>query len=182
MFNKIKELIQYKKNGYSDHDMMNLDMYFQETISKMILDLEENKWSYPMGEFPEVNNFDIRWVNENYKEIIERYKKRDYTFEDGIYDESIRYSLILRRIAYCLRESSEEFCSYKNKYDKDWERVWDAASLADKKDLDKIFKSKEYKEIEDKLRDEEWKIYEYRTEMKNEAFDLMKEYFYSLSF
>ena len=61
---------------------------------------------------------------------------------------------ILERIIYCLHEADEEKCSVKNNY--------------------------VYKENKKLWKEKEEEIFTYRNNMKNEAFDLIKKYFWDL--
>jgi len=98
------------------------------------------------------------------------------------------------------RETDEETCSKKNPYEDEYmkafsefdekygflgEKLQTKAELEEKKRggggtihfMDEI---PEYKEIYEKHREEDEKLEKYREECKDEAIDMLKEYFFSL--
>lgn len=194
MFSKIKELKDRIFKGYSRYDLMDIDYWFQTTFVNMLSDFEKSIFGSPEVTFEDIKDYDINWVNENYKDIIrvtrenkffsEKYKDLEEfeteNFEDGIYDHFIAWKLILRRIAYCLKESSEDQCGMTNEYwDKYWNLVFDRDYKNDE-EREQILELPEIKELDKKVQ-ERWKeIDEYKTKMKDEAFELLSKWFFAL--
>lgn len=116
--------------------------------------------------------------------------------KDNIFD---RWLLILSRIAYCLEQADDEVTEIENEYQKEYDRQlwgdddsknfkewWNAHHKVVKYDkngkpkLWQLITNKPDQEIEKKYKERESEIYQYREDMKNEAFDLLKKYFYDL--
>lgn len=197
MFEKFKIKKQRAKKGYSYIDLCNIDYFFQTTFVKMIREFEEQKFGSPDLPFEEVDKFDIKWVNEEYNNIIESIRKfdwfKDYTDEEikefSIYDHYIRWRLILRRIAYCLEQSSEDLCNETNEYSDEYfkQKFGDIKSFSDllepcedNPNLYKIKDKKVNKSLERKYFKRENEIEKYRIKMKDEAFNLLSKYFFDL--
>ena len=81
----------------------------------------------------------------------------------------------LNKMIRCFEEANEDTCSIKNEYDEEFGTFWDKVI-----DNPKTNNSIEYLEISDKWRKRNDEIYDYRNKMKNEAFKLFSEYFWSL--
>lgn len=165
---------QRYKRGYADEDLFSLDYWFSTTFVNMIEDFEKNVHGYPSAnEFPELSKLDISWKQMNYNIIIEEmlndrieYNTKEELMEEyPITNDFIQWKLILKRIAYCLKESNEEYCSYKNKYSEDWINNW-----KDEPDI----------ELADKYFKECDKIYNYQCKMVKEAFSLISKYYFAL--
>lgn len=167
MFNR-KMAKQRAKRGFSDDMCWGMDYWFLETFPKMIINLRDMKNGYPELDFEEVEKFPIAWIKSTSKEIDEINKKDGYDIFD-INDGFSRWQLILTRIAYCLIQANEESTEIKNEYEEEY--------------FNQIFgntTNKNHKKLEKKYFDREEEIYKYRNEMKNEAFDLLKKYFWNL--
>ena len=197
MFEKLKIKKQRAKKGYSYMDLCDISYFFQTTFVKMIREFEEQKIGSPDLPFEEVDKFDVRWVNEEYNNIIESIKNfdwfKDYADEDikefSIYNHYIRWRLILRRIAYCLEQSSEDLCNEVNEYNEEYfkQKFGDVDSFSDllepcedNPNLYKIKDRKVNKSLERKFYKRENEIEKYRTKMKDEAFNLLSKYFFNL--
>lgn len=196
---------QRKKKGYSDCDCWNMFGWFQETFPKMIRDLRDMKHGAPELEFEEVDNFPIKWIEEQSKILLKQKKEKDYGEEIDLFGKNKifdRWWFILSRIAYCLEESDENSTTEINEYYEEYNRqVW-----GDEKELEKLsvkeFMNKFWKvekadkngkplmyslktnkpdsELDKKYWEREKEICKYREKMKDEAFDLIKKYFYNL--
>lgn len=194
---------QRKKKGYADCDCWGLYYWLGATLPKMILRLRDFKHGAPELKFEEVETFPLDWL---IPEIEKKQKEYDESDDDegfDLYSIFDRWYLILTRIAFCLQQSNEEITEIPNEYSEEYDRqIWgNRLDDLDKKSvkdwLNSIFKVKEYdekgkpktyelvtnepdKEIEEKYYQREKEIFQYREKMKDEAFDLIKKYFYAL--
>ena len=193
--NEIKR--QRAKKGYSWYDLCDIDEFFQTTFVNMIREFEENKISYPELQFEEVESFEVAWVNEQFAEIVEPIKKSKWfdncseeDFDEySIKDPYIRWRLVLRRIAYCLEQTSEELCSEVNEYQEEYfDKKFGHIKCIDdlfipNEDNPKLYKlnTKEVsKKLERKFEKRQKEIEKYKIKMKNEAFNLISKYFFNL--
>ena len=78
-----------------------------------------------------------------------------------------KWNEILDRMIFLWNELDNELCSKKNPYEEEFMKAF-------------MNEVPEYKEIHDKYMKEQKKIEEYQVQCKDEAFDLMKQYFYDL--
>lgn len=174
---------QRAKRGFSDRDVWSIEYWFSETISPMLKQLAKKKHGFQMldekGEFTHKDKLS----EEDYK-----------TFDK-------RWTDMLLHMAFLADEMSEENCSMKNPYDKDFHRIWRAfekkyGSFGEKlltddekkesqekgytkcymPDEDPIH-GEEYRKIMDLHSDYEKKIAEYRDKCKDEFFALFSKYF-----
>ena len=180
----IKRCIRWSKQrivrGYADIDCRNMFSYLQTLIPDMLQDLRDHRMGSP------------GYLGEN------------YTNEEGILVNDTcheEWDKILDKMIYLWRESKEETCSrinpYEEEYDKAFAEFHDKYGILGNKlqteaELEENKKRgggctvhfmdelPEYKEIHDLYRAEERKLGEYREQCKNEAFDMLKEYFFSL--
>ncbi len=180
----IKKCIYWSKQrivrGYADIDKWNMSHFLQTLIPDMLQDLRDNRWGSP------------GFLGEN------------YTNDEGVLVNDTchgEWNKILDHMIFLWRESKEETCSRKNPYDEEY----DAASkefhdkygfLGEKLQTETEVEENrkrggggtvhfmnelpEYKEIYERHYAEERKLEVYRAECKDEALDLLKEYFYSL--
>lgn len=205
MFYYLKEIMinrkikkERAKKGYSWIDVCNVDLFLQTTFVNMLKELEDNKNGYKELEFEEVYSFPAIWINEQYNEIIKSIKKSNWfsecTEEEieeySIYDYYIRERLIIRRIIYCLEQSTKELCSEVNEYEKEYfdKKYGDIKDLKDLfvqcEDNPKLYKLKTNevkKSLETKYIKRKNQIDKYRIKMKDEAFKLISKYFDCLS-
>lgn len=194
MFSKFKELKDRMFKGYSRYDLMDIDHWFQTTFVNMLSDFEKSLVGSPeVITLDDIKEYDINWVNENYKDIIKTTRENDYFnkyknldefeenwFEDGVYDHFIAWKLILRRIIYCLRECSDEQCSMNNEYwDKYWELVYER-EYKDDEERDKVLNDSETIKLNKKVQERNQEIDDYKEKMKNEAFELLSKWFFAL--
>lgn len=178
-----KKYYQRAKKGYSYEDLWSINNYFQTTFANMIDDFEKEKIGSPICEFKEVDLFDKEFINKVSEEIYQEIAKSKYFNDINTIDEAkeyfkndnyIKWRIVLKRIAYCLRESSEDFCSQENEY---WHRYYELNYEKDKLNEDE---QKENKKLEKQWLSREKQIDKYRTKMKDEAFKLISKYFFNL--
>lgn len=193
-FNK-KMAKQRAKRGFSDDMCWGMYNWFLETFPKMIINLRDMKHGYPELDFEEIEKIPISWIKSASKEINEINKKDGYD-EFDIEDGFNRWQLILTRIAYCLTQADEDTTEIKNEYQDEYfnqvfgdnHQIQENETFRDwwnrrfeKVESGYIMKTNEpSKELEKKYFDREKEIYEYRNKMKDEAFDLLKKYFWDL--
>ena len=166
--------------GYADCDVWSMFSYLQELMPDMLQHLKDNRHGSP------------GYLGEN------------YTNEDGILVNDTchaEWDKILDRMIFLWRETDEETCSKKNPYEDEYmkafsefdekygflgEKLQTKAELEENKKrggggtihfMDEI---PEYKEIYERHRVEDEKLEKYREECKDEAIDMLKEYFFSL--
>ena len=160
------------RRGYASIDVWSMKYWFQETFPKMIIYLRDMKHGAPEEKFEEVDNFPLLWVAEQSKILLEQKKKNGYEEEINLYNGNDkifdRWWLVLSRIAYCLQESSEDQTTEINEYTEKFDKL----TWVEQVDPDSELREKWFN------RDEE--IAEYRDKMKDEAFDLLKKYFWHL--
>ncbi|MBR4983567.1 MAG: hypothetical protein IKY94_13570 [Lachnospiraceae bacterium] len=154
--------------------------YLQRLILDMLQDLRDNRSGYP-GDLGD-----------------------NYTNEEGIlvnHTCHAEWDKILDKMIFLWRESREETCSRKNPFEEEYDKAFDefhekygvlGEKLQTEAELEENRKRggggtvhfmdelPEYKDIFEKHRAEERKLEAYREKCKNEAFDMLKEYFYSL--
>lgn len=181
---------RYKK-GFSDSDCWGMNYWLTSTFPDMILNLRDMKHGAPELPFEEFDRLPLDWKDielQKYKVIQE---KNGYEYElDSIFT---KWYILLTRIAYCLKEANEDKEIY-NPYEKDYNiAVWgedfykeksftefwdkhsekvDGGYIIKTNEPDEDLKNKYYKVEEDN-----WK---YKEQMKDEALDLLKKYFYNL--
>ena len=81
---------------------------------------------------------------------------------------SKQWDMELERMIYYFKESTDEFCSEKNEYEKEWyDSLWSAQKIEDK-------------EIRDKWLKREDAIMKYKENMKNKGLELFSKYYYDL--
>lgn len=116
--------------------------------------------------------------------------------EDTCHEE---WNCILDKMIFLWREAEKDTCSQKNPFDEAHSKAMDEFTerfglfgnkLQTEKELEENRKRggggtihfmdelPEYKEISDKYREEEKRLEEYRRKCKDEAIDMLKQYFY----
>ena len=96
---------QRKKRGFSDNDCWGMCYWFGDTFPKMVRNLRDMKHGAPELEFEEFNNFPLKWVEEESKELLKQKKEKDYEEELDLWGKEKcfdRWWFVLSRIAYCL--------------------------------------------------------------------------------
>ena len=128
----------------------------------------------------------------------------NYTNENGILVNDTcheEWNCILDKMIFLWREAEKDTCSQKNPFDEAHSKAMDEFTerfglfgnkLQTEKGLEENRKRggggtihfmdelPEYKEISDKYREEEKRLEEYRRKCKDEAIDMLKQYFYDL--
>ena len=195
---------QRKKQGFADADCWGLDYWLCDTFPKMIENLRDMKHGAPELPFEEVDNFPSLWRNDQTKILLEQKRKNGYDEEVNLFgDKSCfdRWWLVLSRIAYCLKEANIDK-DLPNEYEEEFNRqVWgdpeENRKLSFKQWWMKFNKIVEYDEkgkpklwqlvtgeqdeaIKEKYFKKEEENFRYKEQMKDEAFDLIKKYFYNL--
>lgn len=190
----IRNKIQRIKRGYSTADIYDVSYYLINLIPNLISDFEKQCFSYPIIQFEELDKIDYNWILQNYSEIIELLKKQDknktltldeLTKKYSLDNSYIQWRLILRRIVYCLTQSSEDKCKEVNEYkDEYFEQAFGKKGLLD--NLTKTHNGYTLKMnlVDPKLQENYIKrgkeIDNYRRSMKKEGFELLSNYFYSI--
>ena len=166
--------------GYADCDKWEMFDYLQHLIPDMLQDFRDNRTGSP------------GYLGEN------------YTNEEGILVNDTcheEWDKILDQMIYLWKESTEDTCTRKNPYAEEYykaHREFDkkygvfGEKLQTEKELEEnrkrggggkihfMFEVPEYKDISEKYMEEEHRIDEYRSRCKDDALDLLKEYFFSL--
>ena len=165
--------------GYADCDIWSIDCYLQRLIPDMLQTLKDTRHGSPghLGE--------------------------NYTNEDGILVNDTchtEWDRILERMIFLWRESDNDNCSRKNPYEDEMDCAF--RNFADKYGMlgeklqteEELNKNREngntvmhfmdevpeYKDIYDRYFAEEKELENYRSACKDEAIDMLKEYFYDL--
>lgn len=180
----IKRCIRWSKQrivrGYADIDRRNINSYLQVLIPDMLQDLRDHRLGSPS------------YLGENYT------NDKGVLVNDTCHEE---WDKILDKMIFLWRESREESCSLKNPYEEEYTKAFVEfyeryGILGEKLQTEDELKENqkrggggtvhfmdelpEYKEIDDVYSTEERKLEKYREQCKNEAFDMLKEHFYSL--
>lgn len=180
----IKRCIKWSKQrivrGYADIDRWNMFDYLQMLIPDMLQDLRNNRMGSP------------GYLGENYT------NDEGILVNDTCHEE---WDKILDKMIFLWRELKEETCTRKNPYEEEYSKAFDefhqkygilGEKLQTEAELEENKKRggggtvhfmdelPEYRDIYEKYRAEGYKLDEYREKCKNEALDMLKEYFYSL--
>lgn len=179
-FKCIKWSMQRIKRGYADCDVWDMYSYLQNLLPDMLQNLKDNRHGSP------------------------GYLGTNYTNEDGILvndDCHAAWDEILNRMIFLWRESNEDTCQKKNPYEeahmKNFEEFNEkygflGEKLQTKEELEEnkrrggggtvhfMSEIPEYRETDEKYREEEKQLEEYRSQCKDEAMDMMKKYFFAL--
>ena len=190
------------KKGYADCDCWGMHYWFAETFSKMIINLRDMKHGAPQQKFEEFDNLPLDWLIPELEKLEKIREKEDMEYD--IYDIFDRWYIILTRIAYCLECTDDSTFEIENEFSEEYNKqVWgDDSDLTDKtwsfdkwwnkhhvvEKYDEKGKPKLYRlvtnepdpELKEKFWNREEEIEKFREERKNEAFDLIKKYFYNL--
>lgn len=188
-FNRRMKKQRYKR-GFSDSDCWGLDYWLCETLPKMVLNLRDMKYGYPAGlKFEEYDNFPEDWKLVELDKCKKIFEKEDWTF--SFEDPMVKWYITLTRLAYCLEQANkdsylpnkyrEEYFNKlftKIKFEKDttgfkslWKKV-DKGYVYDPPKINEELKKKYLRVEEDNDL--------FRLKCKDEAMDLLKQYFYCL--
>lgn len=180
----IRKCIKWSKQrivrGYCDYDVWEMFSFLQTIIPDMLQTLKDTRMGSP------------EYLGEN------------YTNEDGILVNDTchkEWDKILDRMIFFWREVDEDTCSQKNPYDEAYTKAMTefhdkygvfGAKLQTENELEENKKRggggtvhfmnelPEYREISNKYHKEEKRLEEYRNFCKDEAMDMLKQYFFSL--
>lgn len=166
--------------GFSDYDVWEMFSFLQTIIPDMLQTLKNTRTGSP------------GYLGEN------------YTNEEGILVNDTcheEWDEILDRMIFLWREIDEVTCTQKNPYEEDYSKAMQefhdkygilGSKLQTEIELEEnkrrggggtvhfMDELPEYKEISDKYHEEEKRLDEYRSACKDEAFDMLKKYFFSL--
>lgn len=179
-FKCIKWSRQRIRRGYADCDVWDMYSYLQNLLPDMLQNLKTNRHGSP------------------------GYLGTNYTNADGILvndDCHAEWDKILARMIFLWRESNEDTCQKKNPYEEEHMKNFEefnekygllGEKLQTKEELEEnkrrggggtvhfMSEIPEYREIDEKYREEEKKLEKYRSLCKDEAMDMMKKYFFDL--
>lgn len=166
--------------GFADCDRWNMYGYLQKLIPDMLQDLRDNRWG------------SSGYLGENYT------NDEGILMNDTCHEE---WNNILERMIFLWRESDEDTCTRKNPYEEEHLHAFEEfiekyGLFGEKLQTEEELKENrkrggggimhfmrevlEYKELDDKYSEEEKRLEEYRNRSKDEAMDMLKEYFFSL--
>ena len=178
-FRCIKWSRQRITRGYADPDVWEMYGYLQMLIPDMLQYLKDNRYGSPA------------YLGEN------------YVNEDGILDNNTchaEWDKILDKMIFLWHESDEEMCSKKNPYEEEHLRAFiefeekygllgeglmteeekGEQARSGNRTLHFMNETSEYKDLDEKYMEESKKLDKYRSDCKDEAIDMLKEYFYCL--
>ena len=160
--------------GYADIDVWNMYMYLQKLLPDMLQTLKDTRHGFPL--------------------IYKSYSTEN-EFVSSIVSHA-EWKWILGRMIFFWRESLKETCTKKNPYEKKYSEAQKECSkrfgphgekLPTKEENGIIIKKlnfmddlPEYREIAQKYKEAERKLYKYRERCKDEAMNLMNEVFFCL--
>ena len=182
---------QRYKRGFSDNDCWGMNYWLTSTFPDMILNLRNMKHGAPELPFEEFDKLPLDWKDKELQKYKIIQEKNGYEYEpDSIFT---KWYILLTRMAYCLKEADGDKKIY-NPYEKDYNiavwgddfykeksftKFWDKHSekvnggyIIKTNEPDKDLKNKYFKIEEENMK--------YKENMKDEAMDLIKKYFYSL--
>lgn len=165
--------------GYSDYDAWDIGSYLQQLMPDMLQHLKDYRHGSP------------GFLGEN------------YTNNEGILVNDTchaEWDKILDHMIFLWRESNESTCSKKNPYEKEHTKAFlefekkyglfgEKLQTNEERKRNKkrgchtvhfMDELPKYKEICDKHREEDKKLEKYRSDCKDEALDMLKEYFWNL--
>lgn len=181
---------QRYKRGFSDSDCWGLDYWICETLPKMILRLRDMKHGYPCGlEFKEYDNFPKEWKLQELDKCKQVFEKEDWEF--SFEDPMVKWYITLTRIAFCLQQADKDLelpNEYREQFFNELFRDMEKDTISEwfKHLWKKVDKGYVYNppEVNKDLEKNYYKVEEendlYKVKCKNEAMDLLKEYFYCL--
>lgn len=189
---------QRMHRGFADCDVWSMYSYLQELMPAMLQYLKDNRMGSPSYlAYAEDNEEDKPHLMGDQ---ILMDKKTSDDENDGFSKSHREWDKILDRMIFLWRELDEETCSKKNPYEETHMKAFEEFSdkygflgqkLETEEEKKKLKKSgghyvhfmselPEYAEIDRLYMEEEKRLAEYRVKCKDEAFDLMKKYFFDL--
>lgn len=166
--------------GFSDYDVWEMFSFLQTIIPDMLQSLKNTRTGSP------------GYLGENYT------NEEGFLVNDTCHEE---WDKILDRMIFLWRECDEMTCTQKNPYEEEHSKAMQefhdkygllGSKLQTEKELEEnkrrggggtvhfMDELPEYKEISDKYHEEEKRLEKYRNACKDEAFDMLKQYFFSL--
>lgn len=197
--NKEKEELTFEQRmtqqriirGFSDEDCWELTNWLTTIFPQMILNLRDMKNSCPEMKFEEFDKLPEDWKQIELNKFKKLQEKQGYEYiEDDIFT---KWYILLTRMSYCLTEANEDKYIH-NPYTKEYNSAVWGEDISKIKSIKNFFKkhsvktdkgyllqmNKVDKELYEKYWEVEDKNEQYKIDMKNEAMDLIKKYFYNL--
>lgn len=143
----------------------------------------KHAWQRAIRGYDDVATWDyFSWFTNTSQKIISEMAKNHCGYPQGLTDEE--WTNILTRLAFLLKEVDEDTCSVKNEYDTEeyykLHEKWTTVKLEDGCTQLVSNYTEEDKELVDKFINREREIFEYRNKCKDEALDIIKQYFWNL--
>lgn len=188
MFRKIKDLIYLIRHGYERKDCWSLDYFLSDKFTEMILHMRKNKMGCP-GDitFNDIKDFPIDFIEHAMDFIQEEYEemkdKNEYDPPD-LFDEFTIWSIVLFRIVYCLKRTHEE--KFYNEYSEEYfKQVFGEDGFVfedydNKTGLYRLITNEPDKDLKEKYDKRQDEIESECKRNKNEAFELLSKWYYSL--
>lgn len=114
------------------------------------------------------------WFTKMSSKIIKQLADNHCGYPHGLTDE--KWTEILNRLTFLLNEVNEDTCSVKNEFEESYHNSLDLYIELNKALPNANFPNK----FADDYFEKEKEIFEYRNKCKDEALDLIKEYFWNL--
>lgn len=158
---EIKYKWQRAFRGYSTLDRWSIDSWFEEVMPRILTDYKKNLHGCPV-------QFTIRKDGTDYQSV----------------DEGMEaWKAILDRMIFCFTEMNEESCSMKNEFDEEYHNEIYNPKFGNNisKNQQMIHSPKKVEpELEQKYKQKQNEIIEYREKMKDEGFILFSKYYWDL--
>ena len=193
-FRSLKWAWQRATKGYCDLDTYGVGDWFLNTLPDMLESIKNNRVGFPSVLLEEgIAHYGLKSMDE--------YNAASEELRDNIDDYgNEKWSEILSRLIFLLRDANEDTCTKVNPYDEEYTRIskefrakygeWGEKLLTDeqKAEAEKTgshpvylpYHMPEYKEISDLYFNEEHKIREYQVQCKDKAIEMFSKWFYSL--
>lgn len=196
LFRSLKWAWQRTTKGYCELDTYSVGDWLLNTLPDMCESIDNKRCGYPSAFFDEaMEHYGLKSMDE--------YNKASEEIRDKVDDYGDKkWSEILSRLTFLLREANEDTCTKVNPYETEYSRISDEFREKYGEWGEKLFTDKEkaeakktgscpvylphhmpeYKEICELHFEEERKLSAYREQCKNEALELFSKWFYSLGF
>ena len=178
------------KKGYCFEDVLNMGGWLLNIIPKMLKDYKGHTNSFPeqfIDEWFSINREKCEELGLNRSNFYVELNTRMDDEANKLRDDLVNYNKkkwdeILDKIIYLFEEANEETCSKKNPYKEEYlRRCISPDGYLNKKELNNTpQKDEEYELLEKLYRDEEDKLYEYRTRRGQEALSLLARHLHDL--
>ena len=196
IFSNIKWAWQSATKGYCDLDTYSVGDWLLNMLPDMCESINKKRCGYPSVLFDEaMEHYGLKSMDE-YNNASEEIRDKVDDYGDK------KWSEILTRLTFLLREANEDTCTKVNPYEAEYNRISNEfrkkyGEFGEKlmSDEDKMYEKEigysptylpshlsEYKEICELHSKEERKLNAYREQCKNEALELFSKWFYSLGF